>query len=93
MNIVSNFTLNLAERVVRAAATSGLTYLTISGVLDGTFSAGSIHWLTFGGYIAGGAIYETLLSLGAQPIGDPITPSVLKAQGTTPATASAPPAP
>lgn len=80
MNIVTNYVAQTAERAVRSGSATAL--LAVGGM---TTNIIGWNWLDIGGAFAAGFIIETLLCLGAQPVGDPLSPSILPAQGTIPA--------
>lgn len=77
MNVVTRFTLETLERAIDTGAATAL-------VAIGAASTNVVgwNWVTIGGAFAAGSIVSLLTSLASQPIGDPLSPSVLKPQGT-----------
>jgi hypothetical protein len=88
MNVVSRFTLETVERAIDTGAAVAL--VAIGGASSNVIGW---NWATIGGAFAAGAVVSVLTSLASQPIGDPLSPSMLKAQGTVPATAPVDPTP
>jgi hypothetical protein len=82
MNVVSRFTLETVERAIDTGAAVAL--VAIGGASSNVIGW---NWATIGGAFAAGAVVSVLTSLASQPIGDPLSPSMLKPQGTVPATA------
>lgn len=78
MNIVTRFTLETLERAVETGASTAL--VSIGGAVTNVIGW---NWAVIGGSFAAGAITSVLISLASQPVGDPLTPSILPAQGKT----------
>lgn len=85
MNIVTNYVADVAERAVKTAAQSALTYLTMNNVIGPVFNAHTLDYGMLADFAMGGAIFSILTSLVSQPFGDKLTASVIKGQGDTPA--------
>lgn len=87
-NVVTRFTLETLERAIDTGAAVAL--VAIGGASTNVIGW---NWATIGGAFAAGAVVSVLTSLASQPVGDPLSPSVLKPQGTTPATVTVDPTP
>jgi len=85
LNIVTNYVADVAERAVKTAAQSALTYLTMNNVIGPVFNAHTLDYGMLADFAMGGAIFSILTSLVSQPFGDKLTASVIKGQGDTPA--------
>lgn len=90
MNIVTNYVADVAERAVKTAAQSALSYLTLSNIIGPVFNAHTVNWAELSDFAIGGAVFSILTSLVSQPFGDKLTASVIKGQGETPALDSEP---
>jgi hypothetical protein len=83
LNIVTNYVADVAERAVKTAAQSALTYLTMNNVIGPVFNAHTLDYGMLADFAMGGAIFSILTSLVSQPFGDKLTASVIKGQGDT----------
>lgn len=85
MNIVTNYVADVAERAVKTAAQSALSYLTLNNIIGPVFNAHTLDYAALTDFALGGAIFSILTSLVSQPFGNPYSASVIKGQGDVPA--------